>query len=180
MKQFWRWVPAVTGGALLLLGAAAAFWPRQAVQVLPVLLGLAVLALGASHVNACVQQKSLSAVGPLGIPHLAQGLANLAVGVVLIVKTDVSVTFLGAVLGLWAVVSGVLSLYAAWELRKDPLVRGSVLDGVLKIGVGVLMLLRPFGSMALWTRLVGVFLMLTGAGSVITALLWDRYFGDRF
>ena len=178
MERFWKWIPAVGGALTLLLGTWAAVWPQQAVQLLPILLGLGVLALGACHVSACVREKSLAVAGPMGIPHAAQGAADLAVGIVLVANRSVSVTFLGAALGLWAVVCGVLSLRAAWQLRRDPYLRGSVGDGVVKIVVGVLMLLWPFGSMTLWTRLVGVLLMIAGASALVSALMFQHFFRD--
>ncbi|MEG2652829.1 MAG: hypothetical protein RSA17_04565, partial [Ruthenibacterium sp.] len=97
-KFFARWAPLAAGLAISALGVVAAVWSQRVVQILPLLLGLVLLALGLwdSYNGFCSGGKT-----PLGLPRFAQGILDIMVAMVLILNRGVSVAFLGVVLGLW-------------------------------------------------------------------------------
>ena len=162
----WKWIPILAGLVLTALGLLAMLFPSHVVKVLPMVLGVAVLGLGIYELCTGVEKNADTNV--LGMPRFLQALVNLAVGLVLVLNRSVSVAFLGVVLGLWSIISGILSVRAAWLYRTTYL-RTSYFDGAFKIIIGVLMLLRPFGTMAAWTAVLGWFTLFVGISVLVSA-----------
>ncbi|MEG2286643.1 MAG: DUF308 domain-containing protein, partial [Ruthenibacterium sp.] len=148
----------------------AAVWSQRVVQILPLLLGLVLLALGLwdSYNGFCSGGKT-----PLGLPRFAQGILDIMVAMVLILNRGVSVAFLGVVLGLWAAISGLISVRMAWGVRHTYGVPAFI-DGGLKLVVGLFMMARPFGGMKAWVAMLGVFAVFTGISIVISTFYWNR------
>ena len=169
-----KWLPAGAGALLCALGLAALIRPMAVMRLLPVLIGLCVLVLGVTEV---AYRLCLRAAGEEGGPPLLQGLAALAVGVVLLLNRSVSIVFLGVVLALWLFVSAVLRL--AVQRARAGLPWGSLAaDGGLKLLLALFMLLRPVKSMSLWTQILGAAFLITGVSVILSALYFDKAFHD--
>ena len=172
-----KWLPVGAGALLCALGLASLLWPEALVRLLPMLIGLAVLVLGIAEI---AYRLALRAAGDEGGPPLLQGAAALGVGLVLLFNRDVSMAFMGFLLGLWALASAGFRLRAALQFRKAGLPWGSAaLDAGLKLALGVFMLVRPVRTMTLWVQLMGVFFLIVGVSVIVSALYFDRAFGDK-
>lgn len=172
-----KWLPVGAGALLCVLGLASLLWPAALVRLLPILIGLAVLVLGTAEI---AYRLAMRAAGDGGGPPLLQGAAALAVGLVLLLNRDVSMVFMGLVLGLWALISAGFRLHTLVQLRRAGLPWGSVaLDAGLKLLLAVFMLARPVKTMTLWAQLVGVFFLIIGVSVIVSALYFDRAFRDR-
>ena len=110
-----KWLPVGAGALLCVLGLASLLWPAALVRLLPILIGLAVLVLGTAEI---AYRLAMRAAGDEGGPPLLQGAAALAVGLVLLLNRDVSMVFMGLVLGLWALVSAGFRIRALVRLRR--------------------------------------------------------------
>lgn len=171
-----KWLPVTAGALLCLVGLAALIWPVQVMSILPLVVGLAVLCLGAVELSGTFAMRGKG--GREG-PPLLQGIASVAVGLVLLFNRRVSLVFMGVVLGLWALVCGALRLRDALSRRCAGESWGScALDAGLKLALGVFMLLHPIGSMALWTQMIGAFFLIAGGSVIFSALYLDRSFHD--
>lgn len=171
-----KWLPAGAGALLCALGLAALIRPMAVMSPLPVLIGLCVLVLGVTEV---AYRLCLRAAGEEGGPPLLQGLAALAVGVVLLLNRSVSIVFLGVVLALWLFVSAVLRGRLAVQRARAGLPWGSLAaDGGLKLLLALFMLLRPVKSMSLWTQILGAAFLITGVSVILSALYFDKAFHD--
>ena len=181
-KQLRRWTPLLTGLLIVVLGVVAMVESQRVVQVLPVLLGGALLLYGIweAYTGFCCKNTALRETGddtdkPVlpALPRLWQGILNIIVAMVLILNRSVSVAFLGIALGMWAFFSGVLSLCMAWSVRRTygfP----AFFDGALKVIIGCAMMLRPFGGMSAWVAVMGLFFVLTGISVIISTFYWNR------
>lgn len=179
MKNFRsiKWLSVTVGAALIALGAVAIIWPQVIVNGLPVLIGIALLCLGVFELVNGVQHRSVT---PLGVPVLLQGIVNVAVGCVFLFNSNVSVVFVGVVLGLWAVVSGIVSLRGAFLRRGTGAFGYSCVDGALKLLVGLLLVFHPFGGIAAWMVVLGIFFVFVGISVVVSALTFGRLLNDFF
>ncbi len=171
-----KWLPVGAGVLLILLGLLALIWPIVVMNTLPILMGACVLVLGIAEI---AYRMALRAAHEEGGPPLLQGVAALAVGGVLLFNRDVSLVFIGVVLGGWIIVSAMFRLRLVWRNWRSGLPwQSAAADAVLKLILAGFMLLRPFKSMVMWTRLVGVFFLVVGISVIVSALYFDRAFHD--
>lgn len=177
MDLFKRWKWALYAAAAVLIGAglSALIWPKLLMNILPVLLGVTLIVVGVCELAFGVGVREYENGGTF---KLAQGFISIAVGLVFLFKRDVSLVFLGVVLGLWAIISGALRLtlalrqraagYSSWKV--------TLLDALLKGVIGTFMMFNPFVGLAAWTMVIGLFLLVTG----VALILWIIYVGKNF
>jgi uncharacterized membrane protein HdeD (DUF308 family) len=107
-----------------------------------------------------------------------EAVAGIGIGVatfaVTFEVTDASGRFLIALIGVWAVITGVLRLYAAFQLRDFIGVEWlMVLAGAVMIGLGLLLILNPDRGL-----LVTLYVLAAGAlvfGEVLLARAFRLY-----
>ncbi|MEF9970028.1 MAG: DUF308 domain-containing protein [Ruthenibacterium sp.] len=169
-----QWVAVLAGLGITALGAFTVFKPQLLMNILPICIGIAMLCLGTTEIIAGIKGESINMLGTSGI---LQGAIGIAVGMVFLLKRGISIAFFGVVLGLWAIISGAFSLRKAIIFRSEPeLFRCGCVDSALKIGVGILMLLHPFGSMTAWTMAIGAFFIFVGISVIVGVLFLGRLF----
>ncbi|MEG3074225.1 MAG: DUF308 domain-containing protein, partial [Ruthenibacterium sp.] len=164
----------LAGVGIIAFGVITMLKPHYLMNILPICIGIALLCLGLTEMIAGIRGESINLLGTSGI---LQGIIGMAVGVVFLVKRNISIAFFGVVLGFWAIISGAFSLRKAIIFRAEPeLFRCGCIDSALKIGVGILMLFHPFGSMTAWTVAVGAFFIFVG----VSVLVGDFFLGRLF
>jgi uncharacterized membrane protein HdeD (DUF308 family) len=105
------------------------------------------------------------------VPFIFEGLAGIGAGVVTFLWPSITALVLVAVIAVWAIITGVAAVVAAVRLRQQ--IEGEWLlglNGVLSIGLGILMLLFPGpGALALilW---VGAYALLSGVLYLVLGL----------
>jgi uncharacterized membrane protein HdeD (DUF308 family) len=139
------WMTAVRGGAAIVLAVVAVVWPTKTLTLLVGIFGVYVLLDGALEAANAVRARregrswwlpAVEAVAGIGI--------GVATFVVTFAVTDASGRLLIALIGIWAIITGVLRLYAAFQLRDFIGVEWlMVLAGVVMIGLGLLLILNP-------------------------------------
>jgi uncharacterized membrane protein HdeD (DUF308 family) len=145
------WSLAIRGLFAILLGAITFVWPGITLGALVLLFGAYALIDGVmSLVGAIRASASHERWGAL----LFEGVAGLVAGAVTLLWPAITLVVLIAVIGAWAIVTGVFEIFAAWRLRKH--VAGEwllALSGVASFIFGVLLLLMPLAGalvLALW------------------------------
>jgi uncharacterized membrane protein HdeD (DUF308 family) len=107
--------------------------------------------------------------------RMVEAVLAFAVGfylVVLPLSGTITLTFLLAV---WFFGTGLLSLWAAWQLRHSDGVALTAIDGVLSLILGLLIAVN-LPSSAAWAigLLVGFYMLWWGSGALVTAFLTRR------
>ncbi|NCC06622.1 MAG: hypothetical protein EOM30_00935 [Clostridia bacterium] len=161
------WVPILIGTVIALAGASAVIWPEVLIKILPISLGLLALLYGAVHIALALAWKELTPASP----RVVGGVAAIVVGLVFIINRALSVAFIGVLIGLFAVVSGVIRAVYTWKNRpSDGTFMYAVINSALRVIIGLLMLFNPFASMAALAVLIGVYLVFTGISIIIGTL----------
>jgi uncharacterized membrane protein HdeD (DUF308 family) len=166
------WVLLIRGIAAIAFGIAAFSWPGITLAVLVILYGVyalldGVAAIGFGVANHSTHQSwwEMIFVGALGI----------IAGIVTLLWPGLTVVVLLAVIGIWAIVRGIVEIVAAVRLRKmiahEWLLAAA---GVLSITFGVIVLARPLiGALAIvW--LTGFGALLFGVTAVALSLRLQR------
>ena len=103
---------------------------------------------------------------------LISGLICLALGAFLLLRSDVVVSVLPIVFGLFVIFDSLGRIQNALELRRCeyPSWKGFLLLAVLSIALGVIMIVDPFGTMETLVMAIGVILIVEGSLNLLSAL----------
>lgn len=154
------WLIALRGAAAIIFGILALIWPGPALLTLVFLFGIYALLDGIFSIGATISGHTG------GRPRwlvLLEGLAGIIAGILTFVWPGLTALVLLYVIALWALVTGVLEIVAAIELRRELKSEWVlVLSGIASIIFGILLLLFPgAGALALiW--LIGIYAIVFG------------------
>lgn len=135
------WTVGLRGVAAILFGVAALVWPGLTLQVLVLLFGAFAMVDGAFTLFWAIDSREHNKrwwAMALG------GLSGIVLGVLTFLWPAVTGLVLLYFIAAWAIVTGVLEIVAAIELRR--LITGEwamVLGGILSIAFGVMMAVFP-------------------------------------
>ena len=103
---------------------------------------------------------------------LISGIICLALGAFLILRSDIVVSILPIVFGLFVIFDSLGRIQNALELRRCeyPSWKGFLLLAVLSIALGVIMIVDPFGTMETLVMAIGVILIVEGSLNLLSAL----------
>ena len=103
---------------------------------------------------------------------LVSGIVCLALGAFLIIRSDIVVSILPIVFGLFVIFDSLGRIQNALELRRCeyPSWKGFLLLAVLSIALGVIMIVDPFGTMETLVMAIGVILIVEGSLNLLSAL----------
>lgn len=102
---------------------------------------------------------------------IVQGIAGIAVGVLTWFWPNITAWVLGILIAAWAVVTGILEIGAAFQLRKN--VAGEIfllIVGLLSVALGIILLWYAWGpliALLAWVWLVGAYAIVAGISLVI-------------
>jgi uncharacterized membrane protein HdeD (DUF308 family) len=158
MRSWWMF--AVRGGLAVLFGVLALLWPGMTLIVLVALFAAyALLGGGAMVIGAIRHRKSDD---KWWIPLLL-GIVSLAAGVWAVMLPEITMLVLVLVMGVNALITGVLEIALAIRLRKTIEREWMlVLAGAVSIAFGVLVLLFPAAGAFAMVWMVSFYAMLTG------------------
>src|SRR3954454_9009300 len=115
-----RWSYVLAGVVGIVAGVLAAVWPAVTALALVLLAGGWAIVTGVLEIVAAVRlRRELTGEW---VPALLGALSVIA-GVLILLRPDVGALALATVLGVYALLAGVVLLVAAWRVRKAPLVR---------------------------------------------------------
>lgn len=158
------WAVVLRGLWAVLFGIVLLVWPGISLVVLVLIFGAFAIVDGIfSLISAFRRSRADERWGPLVFVGITGILAGLAAwfwpGI-----TAIALTFL---VGAWAIVTGILSIFAAVDLRN--FIRGEFwlgLAGALSILFGILIYLQPVTGAITLVLLIGIYALLLG-GSLI-------------
>jgi len=167
------WALALQGVCALIFGVLALAWPGMTLFVLAVLFAAYAIVSGAAAAVSAGQNRTERGWWL----WLLLGLAGIAAGVIALAYPLVTALFLVLLMGANAIVTGVLELWMAFQLRKE--MRGEWLlglVGIVSVLFGGYVMLNPGpGALALvW--LIAVYAIVNGV--LLLALAWRAHRGE--
>lgn len=163
LTRYW-WAVALRGVVAVLFGIAALIWPSSTLLVLVVLFGVYALVDGVVALGSAIFGPNRGRRGWL----IVEGIADLAVAVIALVWPGITTLVLLWVIAFWALVTGILEIVAAVQLRRE--MRGEwmlALSGALSVVFGILLIVWPAsGALALIT-LIGIYAIIFGVALIV-------------
>lgn len=137
------WVITLRGSLAVLFGAMAFVWPGPALAVLVILFAAYSFVDGIFAVIGAFS----NSVGGQRWWVFVEGIAGIIIGVMTFVWPAITALTLVLLIGIWAIVTGILEIIAAIDMRKTIKNEGLfILSGILSTVFGVLILARPIAG----------------------------------
>ncbi len=153
----------------LALGVFLLMMPGMALNVVCYALGAVVLVCAAVQLISYFTMERSIFKSQL---TLISGLICLALGLFLIVRSDIVIRILPIVFGLFVIFDSLGRIQNALELRRCNYSswKGLLLLAALSVVLGVVMIINPFATMETLVMAIGVILVVEGALNLISAL----------
>ena len=160
------WALALRGALAVLFGAAAFVVPGLTVAFLIALFGVYALIDGVLAIIAGVKAaEHHERFGSL----LLRGIAGIAAGVVAFILPGPTAVILTLIIGVWAVVTGVLEIVAAVHLHRAHGEWLLILNGVVSVLFGVILVVVPTLGILTLLWIIGVYAILFGLIMLVLA-----------
>jgi uncharacterized membrane protein HdeD (DUF308 family) len=159
----------------LLFGLVAFFWPNVTLALLVVIFAVYALLDGFVAIAMGTRHRAQEHAWVV----LAEGLAGLGVGLAVFVWTRTAAALVIRVIGIWAVMTGILEVFAFLRLRRD--LPGEVLLGVAgaaSILLGGALLFAQTARATLIVALLGSYALVFGASMLVQGLRLRRSLPD--
>ncbi len=163
------WVPLLRGIVAVIFGAIIFKFPLSSVVVLVYFFGAWFFVDGVLNIVTALRFAHPDTGHWWAI--LLQGLVGIAIGVVTFFLPGVTAVSLGWLVAVWAIVTGILEIAAAFRLRRD--VPGElflILAGILSFAVGIWLIVRPVAALLALTYLIGIYAVIGGIALIALAL----------
>lgn len=148
----------------IILGLLALIYPQIALIVLAIGFGTFTLIGGTFLVIASLQSRQTNEFRGF---WLFEGLLDTVIGLVILLNPRFSVPVFLALLGVWAILGGIVMLSSYNKLRRfDKKFPGVLLLSILSILFGIIILLNPFGTALSITILIGIYIIIYGTISI--------------
>jgi len=174
MTKTFRKTMLITSAVYLVIGLLLILWPESARKIIIYAIGAAALLYGAYRiVDFFVRKEHLSGAVQVGV---ALGIACVLLGLFLIVKAELVVALLAAVIGVAVIVDSILRLQIALNLRLAGVRHWLILlvTALLTLAFGILLLFNPFTAVRVATILAGVALLIDGGFTLWGVLQAER------
>ena len=166
MQRNW-WVLALRGLFSIIFGILVIVWPGIALETLLLLVAAYFLVDGVVEIVTSIQQR---ATNPQWLWGVLEGVVSVLAGIGAFLFPGITALILLYLIAIYAIMTGILQLIAAWQLRKE--IEGEIwlgLSGLLSVIAGILLILFPgtgalavLGIIAAYSILFGVFLIILG------------------
>jgi uncharacterized membrane protein HdeD (DUF308 family) len=164
LSRYW-WMTLLRGVLWIVFGILVFSRPGITVAALALVFGAFVFADGVVNVvNAVAGRRERDDWWTV----LLIGLAGITVGVIAFVNPSLTALALLFYIAIWAIVTGVLEIVGAIRLRRE--IDGEmwlILGGLVSVGFGVFMIMRPAAGALALLWLIATFALVLGAILVV-------------
>lgn len=167
-KDLW-WAVLLRGVFAVVFGIVALVWPSVTVWALVVVFGAYAIVDGISAIVRAVQARKVESGW---MWWLLGGVVSLVAGIVAFVWPGITALAAVFVIGIWAIMGGILEIAGSFRLRKlDGAAHWIVLlvAGILELLFGIVLVFFPVSGILSIVWLVGVFAVLFGVLFVVSA-----------
>lgn len=159
---------AVNGIIALIFGVLALFLPKETVMVVAKYFGLVLLIGGIVNLVIIFTNKKDASSQSGGI---IQAVAGIVLGIIIFLYTKESLAIFVVVIGIWALIFGVVQILIATRLSKGNKIRDMLIfNGILTTVFGVLLFFNPFKSAVILTFVAGVLALIIGIAMIYFAI----------
>ena len=155
------WFLAMNGIIAILFGLLLLLFTKEAIETLVFYFGLIILFSGiAMLVTGIINLKKERKAGML----LFESIVTVAIGTIIMFFPQHSLQFFLIVIGVWAVILGVVQLIILVNFKGEMTGRNIFLfNGLLTLAIGIFLFFDPYSFAAFLVKVIGVFSLIFGA-----------------
>ena len=169
------WVHVLRGVLAILFGLAALLWPGITLGILVILFGAYILVEGLLAFASAFQSRAEPGWWLL----LLEGLAGVIIAVCAFAWPVLTAHVLLILIALWALITGILELVAAYRLRKD--IQGEwvlAVGGILSLLIGLFILANPAAGALAVVWAIGLYAILFGVLMVYLGVKVRKFWSE--
>ncbi|QGY42952.1 hypothetical protein GM418_04550 [Maribellus comscasis] len=162
-----RNLKSLNGVLAIIFGLVAIFLPGITLAALGVYFALTILVGGISLVAGAIRLKKHN---PTWYFLLPEGIIGLLLGILILSRPEVVATFFVAIMGIWALIIGVILIVSFFRNRNASFSKTiMLLVGILSVITGGIIIFNPFESTRMITVMIGIYALIYGLFSIINA-----------
>jgi uncharacterized membrane protein HdeD (DUF308 family) len=155
------WLFVLRGVAAIVFGIIAIVYPDVTITVLAIVFGIYAIVDSIGSFASAISHRN--ADGWHRAAHALEGVVALVAGVLALVLPDLTALALVVLIGIWAIVSGVVEIMAAIRLRRVIDTEWLLgISGLLSIIAGIVILVWPDAGAVAISWLIGTFAIVFG------------------
>ncbi len=168
MGKKWKWQEISSALLMVIAGFVLLFMPELTLRTIANVVGIIIIAIGAIFLISYFLRRNL----PAGNYDLVRGLVIAGAGVFICVKSELVVSVLPVLLGIGVVVSGILKLQHALDLKKMGYATWVRIGITAAVGIfiGLLVIMNPFSTVAWLMRFIGIGFIFSGVTDLMTTM----------
>jgi uncharacterized membrane protein HdeD (DUF308 family) len=166
-----RWALGINGVLSIAFAVVILVWPGLSLYALTILFGAFTTANGVVGLGTVISGRVKEGRGWLVLTSLL----GIAVGVMVLLWTNISALALLYVIGAYAVALGIITVGGAFWLPLDGGDRGLLtLTGFVSILFGIVMFAKPGDGALVLLALIAAFALVRGFSELVVAIGWKR------
>ena len=172
MKKFFR-SSIITSIILLTLGLLLIFQSEATIVTISYVIGGVLVALGVLAVIKFIQGTNKEGKSELDIVY---GIVTVILGVLIIKNPEAIASIIPLILGVAIIISSATKLQYAFELKanSNKLWKATMLVSIISTLCGVILLFNPFKGAVVFTKVVGLFIIIYAVLDTISTLTIKR------
>jgi len=164
------WLLLIRGILAIAFGVLVLLWPDLTLLTLTFLWGAYAIADGIFALGAATLGKGRETARRLWLALI--GVAGILVGILTLVWPEIPAQVLLLFIAAWAIITGMLQIWGAFELRKEIEVEWMLgLCGLLSIALGIILVARPSAGALAFIWLIGSLAIFVGC-IYVSLSLW--------
>ncbi len=158
---------SISSVATLAIGLLLLVYPGFTGKAICYLIAAALIAKGAGSILARYRNKALPQ--PV-VFELMGGILTIFLGLFVAVRSEMLISIIPFVVGMFLLVSGITSLQKALEMKRMNYAKWNhgLIFTLIKLGLALVIVMNPFGTAMALTRFIGACLVYDGATGLVT------------
>jgi uncharacterized membrane protein HdeD (DUF308 family) len=154
------WFITMNGLIFIILGGLLLFFTRETILTLIKYIGI--IMLGCGIIFLLVGINKIRREKPAAL-MLTEAIGSLAIGLALLLFLQASISLFLMLIGIWAIIIGIIQLVIIVNLKSAvPSKNVHLINGLLTIGLGILLLFNPFDWAVFMGKVIGICAILFG------------------
>ena len=162
----------INGAIAIIFGLFAILVPQETAKTITLYFGLILIGAGALGIFLSAKSIKETSVVPY---NLLSSVLSVIIGIFIIIYTKRSLEIFAIIVGIWAVLVGVMQLLIALRINKTSVNRKiMIFNSIVTLLFGLVLFFNPLESIALLTFLVGALALLFGGILIYISLMINK------
>ncbi len=159
----WRFY-YLNGILAIIFGIIALLFPDITLFALAIYFAISIMLGGALLSVGAVRERKYNSKWSI---MLMEGMLGMLIGIVILINPSGAAAFFVAIMGIWAMVMGVVFMIAFFNIALPKVLKPfHLFAGLVSLGIGLLMIINPFDSTRVIVVLIGIYAIAYGSLSL--------------